>query len=109
DETIFYPEGGGQPADLGRIGTASVLDVQSGPEGVLHYVDRELAMGPVETALDVLRRFDHCQQHTAQHLLTAVLLDRHGLATTSFHLGAQTTSIEVSGNAPSRDDLRRFE
>jgi len=109
DETIFYPEGGGQPADLGRIGAASVLDVQSGPEGVLHYVDRELAVGPVETVLDAGRRFDHCQQHTAQHLLTAVLLDHHGLATTSFHLGAATTSIEVKGPAPSRDALRAFE
>jgi len=109
DETIFYPEGGGQPADLGRIGDAHVLDVQSAPAGVLHYLDRAIPEGEVETALDVVRRFDHCQQHTAQHLLTAVLLDRHGLATTCFHLGAQTTSIEVSGNAPSRDDLRRFE
>jgi alanyl-tRNA synthetase len=109
DETIFYPEGGGQPADAGLIGEARVLDVQSGSEGVLHYVDREVLEGPVETALDVVRRFDHSQQHTAQHLLTAVLLDRHGLATTSFHLGAATTSIEVKGPAPSREDLRRFE
>jgi Ser-tRNA(Ala) deacylase AlaX len=109
DETIFYPEGGGQPADAGRIGEARVLDVQSSAAGVLHYVDRDVPEGPVETALDVLRRFDHCQQHTAQHLLTAVLLDRYELATTSFHLGAATTSIEVKGSAPSRDDLRRFE
>ncbi|HJQ99949.1 MAG TPA: alanyl-tRNA editing protein [Candidatus Polarisedimenticolaceae bacterium] len=109
EETIFYPEGGGQPADAGRIGEARVLDVQSSAAGVFHYVDREVAEGPVDTVLDVERRFDHCQQHTAQHLLTAVLLDRHGLATTSFHLGAATTSIEVKGSPPSREDLRRFE
>lgn len=109
DETIFYPEGGGQPADLGRIGSARVLDVQSAGSDVRHYLDRDLPEGPVETALDVPRRFDHCQQHTAQHLVTAVLLDRHGLATTSFHLGAATTSIEVRGRTPEHDDLRRFE
>ena len=109
DETIFYPEGGGQPADFGRIGPAQVFDVQSAGDGVRHYVDRDLAEGPVDTVLDARRRFDHCQQHTAQHLLTAVLLDRHDLATTSFHLGAATTSIEVKGGAVSREDLRRFE
>jgi Ser-tRNA(Ala) deacylase AlaX len=109
DETIFYPEGGGQPADFGRIGPAQVLDVQSAGGGVRHYVDRDLAEGLVETVLDAVRRFDHCQQHTAQHLLTAVLLDRHDLATTSFHLGAATTSIEVKGGAVSREGLRRFE
>ena len=109
DETIFYPEGGGQPADLGRIGAARVLDVQSAGNDVRHYVDRDLPEGPVETSLDAPRRFDHCQQHTAQHLLTAVLLDQHGLATTSFHLGAASTSIEVRGPAPGRDDVRRFE
>jgi Ser-tRNA(Ala) deacylase AlaX len=109
DETIFYPEGGGQPADLGRIGEARLLDVQSSPAGVLHYVDRELADGPVDTTLDEERRLDHCQQHTAQHLLTAVLLDRHGLPTTSFHLGAATTSIEVSGPVPAPVELRRYE
>jgi Ser-tRNA(Ala) deacylase AlaX len=109
DETIFYPEGGGQPADAGRIGEALVLDVQSAPAGVLHYVDREVSEGPVETVLDAVRRFDHSQQHTAQHLLSAVLLDRHELATTSFHLGSASTSIEVKGPAPSREDLRRFE
>ena len=109
DETIFYPEGGGQPADQGRIGDARVVDVQSAEGGVRHYVDRDLVPGPVAIALDAERRFDHCQQHTAQHLVTAILLDHHGLATTSFHLGAATTSIEVKGPAPGPADLRRFE
>lgn len=109
DETLFYPEGGGQPADRGRIGEAEVVDVLARPEGVLHLLDREIAVGPVETVLDTRRRFDHCQQHTAQHLLTAVLLDRHGLKTTSFHLGVDHTAIEVDGAVPPRELVRRFE
>lgn len=109
DETIFYPEGGGQPADLGRIGDARVVDVIARGDEVLHVLDRELPQGPVALALDAARRFDHCQQHTAQHLLTAVLLDRHGMPTTSFHLGADYTAIEVKGPVPSRDALRLYE
>ena len=109
EETIFYPEGGGQPADHGSIGAASVLDVVSEGERVWHVVDRELPVGPVTAVLDERRRFDHCQQHTAQHLLTAVLLDRHGRPTTSFHLGAAVTAIEVTGSVPTGAELRGFE
>jgi Ser-tRNA(Ala) deacylase AlaX len=109
DETLFYPEGGGQPPDLGRIGAAAVHDVQNRGGEVLHFIDAPLAEGDVTIQLDVARRFDHCQQHTAQHLLTAVLVDRHRLPTTSFHLGADYTAIEVAGSAVSRDQLRRFE
>ena len=109
EETIFYPEGGGQPADHGRIGEASVLDVQARDGAILHFTDRPVSPGSAPLSLDVVRRFDHCQQHTAQHLLTAVLLDRHRLATTSFHLGAEYTAIEVKGPAPGLADLARFE
>jgi len=108
DETIFYPEGGGQPADHGSIGPASVVDVVARGAQVWHLLDRALAEGDVDAVLDTARRFDHCQQHTAQHLLTAVLLDRHGLPTTSFHLGADYTAIEVAGEV-SREALRGFE
>lgn len=109
DETIFYPEGGGQPSDRGRIGEAVVVEVVSRGEQVLHVLDREIRSGEVVTVLDAERRFDHCQQHTAQHLLTAVLVDRHGMPTTSFHLGADYTSIEVQGAVPSWEALARFE
>lgn len=108
DETIFYPEGGGQPADRGTIGEASVEDVVSRGDEVWHLLDRPLAPGEADTVLDAVRRFDHCQQHTAQHLLTAVLLDRHGLPTTSFHLGADSAAIEVAGEVP-RGAFRSFE
>ena len=109
EETIFFPEGGGQPADHGTIGDAEVVDVQSRGAEVVHLLDRQAPRGEVQTALDTTRRFDHCQQHTAQHLLTAVLLDRHGMPTTSFHLGADYTAIEVRGTVPGRAALRGYE
>ena len=109
EETLFYPEGGGQPSDRGRIGDAEVTDVVSRGAEVWHFVDRDAPSGSIEIAIDAVRRFDHCQQHTAQHLLSAVLLDRHALPTTAFHLGAEYTAIEVAGAVPSREALRRFE
>ncbi len=108
-ETIFFPEGGGQPADRGTIAGAQVEDVQSDADAVLHFVDRVPVSGPVAVELDLGRRFAHCQQHTAQHLLTAVLLDRHARPTTSFHLGEEYTAIEVRGAVPSGAELRAFE
>lgn len=86
EDTVLYPEGGGQPADHGRIGSSSVVDVQIVGGTVVHTTESPVQPGPVHVSVDWPRRLDHMQQHTGQHLLTAVAQDRFGLATTSFHL-----------------------
>src|SRR5208283_9907 len=68
DESAFYPSSGGQPNDLGCIGEAKVLDVRDDGEDIVHIVDRELDTGAVQGSVQWLRRFDHMQQHTGQHL-----------------------------------------
>ncbi len=93
-DTILYPEGGGQPADHGRIGRALVTDVRRTEGSVLHTTDRPVDPGPVRVEVDWTRRLDHMQQHTAQHLLTALAQDRYGWATTSFHLSAGRCDVE---------------
>jgi Ser-tRNA(Ala) deacylase AlaX len=108
-ETILYPEGGGQPADRGTIAGVEVMDVQSRGREVLHFVAGSVALGPATVILDAARRLDHRQQHTAQHLLTALVLERLGLPTTSFHLGAAYSAIEVAGTPPAEEALRRVE
>ncbi len=109
EATVFYPEGGGQPADRGTVGGVEVVGVQSrGPE-VLHFLARPLGVGPVVILLDGVRRLDLRQQHSAQHLLTAILADRHDRATTSFHLGEEYAAIEVDGSVPSPDRLHGIE
>jgi Ser-tRNA(Ala) deacylase AlaX len=109
-DTILYPEGGGQPADHGQIEEACVVDVQRAPDGrVLHHVDRALEAGPVQVHVDWLRRFDHMQQHTGQHLLTAITQDQLGLATTSFHLGATRSHIELDGPPMNHQALLELE
>jgi alanyl-tRNA synthetase len=106
-DTILYPEGGGQPADRGRINGVGVIDVQRVAGRILHTLERGVAPGPADVRLDWARRFDHMQQHTAQHLLTAVAQDRFGWPTTAFHLGAELCDIEleVQGLAPAEMDL----
>ena len=94
-ETILYPEGGGQPADQGWVGKAAVEDVRKVDEEIRHYLAGPPPGGRVQVALDWVRRFDHMQQHTGQHLLTAAAEQRFGWHTTAFHLGEQVSDIEL--------------
>src|SRR5271165_3006434 len=86
DRTALYPASGGQPHDLGKLGDSNVLEVRDEGEDIVHIVDRELPGGSVAGCVDWNRRFDHMQQHTGQHLLSAMFQERFGLPTVSFHL-----------------------
>lgn len=108
-DTLFYPEGGGQPADRGTMSGIAVLDVRSVEGAIRHTLSSPLALGPVRQLLDWPRRFDHMQQHTAQHLLTAVALGRFGWRTTAFHLGPVQSDIELDVPALAVEELRRLE
>ncbi|WP_243321086.1 alanyl-tRNA editing protein [Geothrix sp. SG200] len=109
EDTILYPEGGGQPADRGTLGGVTVLDVQKREGEIRHFLASPLAEGPALMELDWTRRFDHMQQHTGQHLLTAVAQDRFGWGTTAFHLGAAVCDIEVTAASMSLRDLEVLE
>src|SRR5208282_1912682 len=106
DRTAFYPTSGGQPNDVGRLGEARVLDVRDAGDEIAHIVDRELPLGTVDGCVDWARRFDHMQQHTGQHLLSAMFQERYGLPTVSFHLGSDLCTIDLRGPEPSADMLR---
>lgn len=106
DRTAFYPTSGGQPNDLGKLGDAKVLDVRDDGEDIAHVVDEELSPGLVDGCVDWGRRFDHMQQHTGQHLLSAVFQERFGLPTVSFHLGGELCTIDLHGPEPSPDALQ---
>jgi len=94
-DTVFYPEGGGQPADRGVMGAARVLDVQRRDGRVVHLLSEPIHRGPIHQRLDWRRRYDHMQQHSAQHLLTAVADVWFGWPTTAFHLGDEVCDIEL--------------
>lgn len=109
DRSCFYPEGGGQPADTGAIGQTEVRDVHTVDGEIRHYTDGKLEMGEYEIAIDWGRRFDHMQQHTGQHLLSAVFEDELGMVTKSFHLGAERVSIDLDVREISSGQLSEVE
>ena len=109
DRTAFYPTSGGQPNDLGKLGDAEVLDVLDEGEDIVHVVDRPIALGPARGVIDWPRRFDHMQQHTGQHLLSAILQARFDLPTVSFHLGTTVSTIDLRGPEPRAELLEQAE
>ncbi|XP_034050304.1 alanyl-tRNA editing protein Aarsd1-like isoform X1 [Thalassophryne amazonica] len=95
-DTILFPEGGGQPDDQGLIGDVPVLRVTRQGSDAVHFVSSPLEVGQeVLVKVDWERRFDHMQQHSAQHLLSALVDTMFGYNTTSWELGRQRTAIEL--------------
>jgi alanyl-tRNA synthetase len=109
DDTILFPEGGGQPPDHGFLNDVEVLDVQKSGGETRHYVAARVAPGPVRVRLDWDRRFDHMQQHTGQHLLSAIAQDGFGWPTTAFHLGPEVCDVELEARSLSPADLVSLE
>ena len=110
DRTAFYPGGGGQPADRGRLDALSVVDVSEDEGRVWHRVEGALAPGSrVEASVDWARRFDHMQQHTGQHILSQAFIAVAGAETRSFHLGEGEVSIDVAHPGLDPEMLRSVE
>jgi alanyl-tRNA synthetase len=108
DRTAFYPTSGGQPFDTGELAGFKVLEVIDEGDRIAHLLDGALAEAEVAGRIDRDRRFDHMQQHTGQHLLSAVLVELFHAPTVSFHLGAETCTIDVAG-ALKLEQLREVE
>ena len=105
DQTVFYPTSGGQPHDLGHLDGARVVDVIDRDDGeIAHVVETPLSVGQhVRGDIDWPRRFDHMQQHTGQHILSAAFDRLAGARTVSFHLGAETSTIDLARELSSRE------
>jgi alanyl-tRNA synthetase len=109
DRTAFYPSSGGQPFDVGTLGQVSVVDVFDEDDRVVHVVEKPLPLGEVTGEVDWTRRFDHMQQHTGQHLLSAVFEELFGISTVSFHMGSAVSTIDVSAPSLSPSQTERVE
>src|SRR5215831_11580772 len=70
DRTAFYPTGGGQPFDTGKLGDVSVIDVVETDNGeIVHLISNDtIAGGDITGKIDWARRLDHMQQHSGQHI-----------------------------------------
>lgn len=103
DNTAFYPEGGGQPADLGTLGEAKVSDVRRQNGVIIHITDKALEVGAtVHGVLDWERRYDNMQNHTGEHVLSGVINHAFGYENVGFHMHDDAITIDMDG--PMTDD-----
>ena len=111
DNTAFYPTGGGQPNDTGWIQGIEIIDVEKVGNEIRHYTIADLTTlsGKVDAKLNWSRRFDHMQQHTGQHILTAAFVELFDVSTTSFHLGTSLVTIDLNITNITEDQLATVE
>ncbi len=98
DQTAFYPTSGGQPFDTGTLGGAAISEVIDREDGTIaHVTSGSHKIGEVvHGAIDWARRFDHMQQHTGQHVLSAAFDRLFGVRTESFHMGTLSATIDLA-------------
>ena len=109
DRTAFYPTSGGQLHDIGGLGAARVVDVIDAADRIIHVTSAPVPLGPVRGAVDAVRRRDHMQQHSAQHLLSALAADHLKWETVSVHFGAEHSTIEFATASISDRQLTELE
>ena len=108
DETIFYPEGGGQPGDRGQVERlesserVDILDTQYDTENrIVHLATGPLSVGErVQLRIDWERRYEFMQQHSAEHLVSGLIKQRYGFENVGFHINEELTTLDTSGELP---------
>ncbi|MGD6779739.1 alanyl-tRNA editing protein [Sutcliffiella horikoshii] len=111
EQTAFYPEGGGQPYDTGILDDHKVTEVQEINGEIRHYLEQPLP----ETTQDVTgninweRRYDHMQQHAGQHLLSAAFEELFSYKTKSFHLGKESSTIDLDAKGLTEQEILETE
>ncbi|CAG2058484.1 unnamed protein product [Timema podura] len=110
DDTILFPEGGGQPCDRGFLGSVPVVQVSRHGTDAVHFVTEPLVEGEtVRQMLDWDRRLDHMQQHSGQHLVTAIADLEFGYPTTSWWLGEEVSYIELDTPTIKQEEITNIE
>ena len=98
DESAFYPEGGGQPSDVGTLGDVKVTEVHEKDGELLHYTEQALEVGAkVEGKIDWERRFDLMQQHSGEHMVSGVIHAKYGYDNVGFHMGSDVITVDLNG------------
>lgn len=109
DQTVFFPEGGGQPCDLGKIGEINVVDVQEKHGVVYHKTTEALESGTeVLCEIDWKRRFSLMQNHSGEHIVSGLIHNHYGYDNVGFHMGSDRITLDING-VISKEDLRRIE
>ncbi|MEH7416973.1 DHHA1 domain-containing protein [Neobacillus drentensis] len=111
NQTAFYPTGGGQPHDTGRIAERAVIDVEEVNGEIRHYLDAPLQVADTEVSctIDWERRFDHMQQHAGQHILSAAFDHLFGYKTVGFHMGPENLTIDLETEELTKEEAAKAE
>ena len=98
NRTAFYPEGGGQPADIGVLNTVNVLDVREHNGEIIHITDRPLPAGAqVMGGVNWPHRFELMQQHSGEHIVSGIVHRLFGFDNVGFHMGAKAVTVDFNG------------
>lgn len=98
DKTAFAPEGGGQRSDVGMLGEATVFDVRTEGDEIVHIVDKALSIGAVvHGTVDEARRIRHIQNHTGEHIVSGLFHTLYGYNNVGFHLGSEDVTMDLDG------------
>lgn len=109
NQTAFYPEGGGQPAEGGTLGGRKVLDVMEEGESIVHILDGPLEEGTlVHGQINWDRRFQLMQQHSGEHIVSGLIHGRFGYDNVGFHMGSDFITIDLNGMI-TEEELARIE
>jgi alanyl-tRNA synthetase len=109
DQTAFYPTSGGQAFDVGQLGGIEVTDVVDEGERVAHLLAAPFTGDRARGQINWDRRFDHMQQHTGQHLLSAVLADFTGHPTVGVHFGRESSTLDLDVGALTPNQVLKAE
>ena len=98
DQTAFYPEGGGQPCDLGTLNEIAVTDVREKDGEIVHHTEVALEVGSEVTGkIDWERRFDLMQQHSGEHIVSGLVHEAYGYDNVGFHMSSDVITVDLSG------------
>ena len=109
DRTAFFPEGGGQYADVGTLGGARVTDAQERGGEIVHFCDKALTAGEtVRGEIDFSLRFSRMQNHSGEHIVSGLVHGWFGFDNVGFHLSDDDMTVDYNG-VLTRADLDRVE
>lgn len=109
EKSAFYPEGGGQPSDLGTVDGIKILDAVEEGENVYYKIESIPENEEVYCTLDYKRRLDHSQHHSGQHLLSAVFEELYEAKTVGFHLGEDSVTVDIDKTDISEQQFNQVE
>ena len=109
DQTAFFPEGGGQGGDSGKIGDAPIFDTHEKNGKIWHYTKAPIDAGAsVHCEIDFDKRFAKMQCHSGEHIVSGIIHSLFGFDNVGFHLGEGDVTIDING-VLCEADIRKVE